>query len=100
MTFKLFSPYARACCVGCLLACGLSGCYSTTALDRHFGMAVKNAQSGQAIRSEHAPQHERDMDAGIVRSGIVRYEKSYVTPPMPVSSLDQGLGQPPSMAPR
>jgi len=100
MTFTLFSPYARACCIGGLLACGLSGCYSTTTLDRHFGMAVKNAQSSQTIPSAHAPQHERDMDAGIVHSGIVRYEKSYVTPPLPVSSLDQGLGQPSSMAPR
>ena len=93
MTFQLFSSRIPLCCVGALFACGLSGCYSTTALDRHFGQAVKNAQSGQTLRSERVVTQDTGMDAGVIRSGIVRYEKSYVTPPTPLTSLDQGLGQ-------
>ena len=57
------------------------------------GQAVKNAQSGQTLRSERVVTQDTGMDAGVIRSGIVRYEKSYVTPPTPLTSLDQGLGQ-------
>jgi hypothetical protein len=93
MTFQLFSPHIPLYCVGALFAWALSGCHSTTALDRHFGQAVKNAQSGQTLRSERVVTQDTGMDAGVIRSGIERYEKSYITPPTPLTSLDQGLGQ-------
>ena len=80
----------------------LSGCSTPTAVDRHFGQAVKNAQSGQTwIGNElNRPLVPSTTDAGVVRSSIARYDKSFITPPTPVSSLDQSLGTSSNTAPR
>lgn len=85
-----------------LSLCSLTGCNTPTAVDQHFGLAVKHAQSGQTLtrNEEKYPLPPSTTDAGIVRSSIVRYEKSYITPPSPVSSLDQSLGTPTNTAPR
>lgn len=102
MKFK--SLTLNSTCLLALLAAGwsLTGCATSTAVDRHFGMAVKNAQNAQTIT--HAPLDRATAsagtDAGIVRSSMVRYEKTFVTPSTPLSSLDQGLGTPSNTVPR
>jgi hypothetical protein len=80
-----------------LLACSLSACSTPTAVDRDFGLAVQKAQRAQTQTTLMNPPASTGMDAGTVRSSIVRYEKSFVTPPSPVTSLDQSLGSASSM---
>lgn len=77
-----------------LLACSLSACDTPTAVDRHWGLAVKKAQSAQTqppAPGASAPAAS-GTDAGVVRASIVRYEKNYVSPPSPITRLDQSLG--------
>jgi len=88
------------CLIALVAGGGLASCATSTTVDRHFGMAVKNAQSAQTITPEPPNRVTTGTDAGIVRSSILRYEKTYITPPTPLSSLDQGLGTPSNMAPR
>lgn len=83
-----------------LLACSLSACNTPTAVDRDFGLAVHNAQRAQTSPTRIHPPASTGMDAVTVRATIVRYEKSFVSPPIPVTSLDQGLGTGSSSAPR
>ena len=75
-----------------LLACSLGACTAPTAVDRDFGLAVHKAQRAQTQPTLMNPPASTGMDAGTVRSSIWRYEKSFVTPPSPVTSLDQSLG--------
>ena len=101
MKFK--SLTLNSTCLLALLSAGgsLTGCATSTAVDRNFGMAVKNAQNAQTMTHEPPDRATKlaGTDAGIVRSSIARYEKSFVTPPTPLSSLNQGLGTPSSTAP-
>jgi hypothetical protein len=82
--------------VSVLLAGCLSACHTPSELERNFGQSVRQAQSAQTppqrTNTSLTPGQETGTDAGIVRSSIVRYEKTYVTPPSPVTSLDQSLG--------
>lgn len=100
MTF--FAHALRCTLLPALLVCHLSACNTPSAIDRDFGLAVTNAQRHQTqAPSMHPPlAMTPGTDAGIVRSSIVRYEKTYVTPPSPVSSLDQGLGTASTGSPR
>lgn len=98
-----FSAHALRCTfLPALLVCNLSACNTPTAIDRDFGLAVQKAQRAQTLApSMHPPvAMTPGTDAGIVRSSIVRYEKTYVTPPSPISSLDQGLGTANTGSPR
>jgi hypothetical protein len=92
MTFSAHTWPHR--CALWLLACSLSACDTPTAVDRHWGLAVKKAQSAQTQpQAPGASAHTASgTDAGIVRASIVRYEKSYVSPPSPITRLDQSLG--------
>lgn len=79
----------------------LSACHTPSVLDEQFGLAVRQAQSAQTLQpTQRLPQALPGADAGVVRSSIVRYEKTYVTPPSPVTSLDQGLGAAATTVPR
>lgn len=95
-----FGPLPIA--VTLLALCSLSACNTPSAVDHNFGMSVRNAQSAQTLhpRADRPPQTAPNVDAGVVRSSIARYEKTYVTPPTPLTSLDQSLGTAANTAPR
>lgn len=102
MKTKPFLPLSKCFLALLLPLWGLTGCYTPTAVDRHFGQAMRDAQMGQTVNLSRTvqPDRSRGTDAGIVRSGIVRYEKTYITPASPVTSLDQSLGMSTNTAPR
>ena len=88
------------CMAAALLACSLSACHTPSAVERDFGRSVQKAQSAQAMPPNLNAPLSHGTDAGIVRSSILRYEKTYVMPPSPVTSLDQSLGSATSGTPR
>lgn len=83
-----------------LAALACAACSSPTQVDRQFGMAVRLARQSQSQPPGHDPAAQPGWDGAVVRSGIARYEKSYVMPPVPASTLEQGLGTPAGAAPR
>lgn len=85
--------------LGALALTGLAtlwmvGCANPTAVDRNFGMAVRQAQTRQTLDPNAAsqPRPQADTDAATVRASIVRYEKTYATPPSSAMGLELGLG--------
>ena len=89
-----------ACLAAVLLASSLSACNTPSAVERDFGRSVQKAQSAQALPPNLNAPERPGTDAGIVRSSILRYEKTYVMPPSPVTGLDQSLGSANSGTPR
>lgn len=94
------TPRLARCATLLLGALTCAACSSPTLVDRQFGMAVRQARQSQSLPVVRDPAAQPGHDAAVVRSGIARYEKSYVMPPVPASTLEQGLGTPASAPPR
>lgn len=79
-----------------LICLMLSACDTApTQVDRHFGMAVRQAQMQQAqqLGSMHERHHPSTSTDGVsAQSAVERYQESFQTPPTPAPIFNIGLG--------
>ena len=80
-----------------LLSVLLTACASESpVLDAHWGHSLSQAQARQSAYPgpRQATAKQIETDAVTSSLGIVRYQKSFETPPPPVNVLNLGVGTP------